>query len=72
MRILVSEIPPVRTQKTPPSLLGQGAEVLTIEPNCCNKSLLKDQVIGCGIVSTRRKEKTSKAGFQGKSEAMGG
>lgn len=55
-----------------PAFPGQGAEVLTIEPSCSiNRSLLKDQVIGCGVVSIRRKGKTSMAGFQGKSEALG-
>lgn len=51
MRILVSEIPPLRTRKTTPALPGQGAEVLTIEPSCSMEVPVKDQVIGCGTVS---------------------
>lgn len=49
------------------------AEDLAPEPSgSIDGPLLRDQVISCGIIPTKRKKKILMAGYSGKSQVVGG
>lgn len=60
----------VDNARSPPQ--DNRAEVLAAQPGCATHGLLlRDQVIGYGIISAKRKGKTSMAGFAGKIRGRG-